>query len=355
MRTLNELRTEIDRVDAQLVELLKERAACVHEVGLLKQAEGAPTFVPERESALISKLLRLNNGVLPEKSLLAIWRQIVSCSFFLEGGMSIAYLGPEGTWSHQAARNRFGDSVTLLPYPSFRHVFSAVERGEADYGVIPIENSTDGNVSQAMDNFAHSPLRICAQIHQSVQNCLMANCERIRIRTIYTHPQVLGQCRDWLRQNFPHAEQVATASTTAAALYAAEHAEEGAAALGSPMAAGQYGLRILAENIQDNADNTTRFAVIGKQGTQPGGHDRTTLCFSVPHVAGSLVNVLLHFKKFGSNLLCLDSRPTRDTAWEYLFFADVEGHELAEPLKSCLEEMRRDCATFKVLGSYPEL
>ncbi|MGN0835944.1 MAG: prephenate dehydratase, partial [Akkermansia sp.] len=203
--------------------------------------------------------------------------------------------------------------------------------------------------------FAPTKLRIRAQILQPVQTCLMANCERSRIRTIYTHPQVLGQCRDWLRQNFPQAEQVATASTTAAALYAAEHAEEGAAALGSPMAASRYGLRLLAENIQDNADNTTRFAVIGKHGTQPGRHDRTTLCFSVPHVAGSLVNVLLHFQKFGINLLCLNSRPTRDTAWEYLFYADVEGHELADPLKSCLEEMHRGCAMFKVLGSYPEL
>ncbi len=351
---LSELRDEIDRIDAQLVELLKERSACVHEVGQLKKADNAPVFVPERESALIAKLLKLNDGVLPEKSLLAIWRQIVSCSFHLEGGMKVGYLGPEGTWSHQAALNRFGESITLRPYPSFAHVFAAVERGEIDYGVIPIENSTDGNVSQAMDNFAHSPLRICAQVHQSVQNCLMANIDRAAIRTIYSHPQVLGQCRQWLQQNFPLAEQVPTASTTVAAQYAAEHASDGAAALGSPMAAAKAGLEVLAENIQDHPDNTTRFAVIGRQSTQPSGNDRTTICFSVPHVAGSLVSVLQHFQKFGINLLCLDSRPTRDTAWEYLFYVDVAGHEEAEPLKSCLEELRGGCPMFKVLGSYPE-
>lgn len=352
---MDELRTEIDRIDAQLVGLLHERAACVHEVGQLKKDNHAPTFVPERESALIAKLMKLNNGVLPEKSLLAIWRQIVSCSFLLEGGMSIGYLGPEGTWSHQAALNRFGESVTLRPYPSFKHIFSAVERGEVDYGVIPLENSTDGNVSQAMDNFAHSHLRICDQLHQPVQNCLMACCERGDIRTIYSHPQVLGQCRQWLLQNFPEAEQVPTASTTVAARFAAEQSAEGAAALGNPMAAAKFGLNVLAENIQDNPDNTTRFVIIGKQKTKPTGHDRSTICFSVPHVSGSLVTVLQHFQKFGVNLLSLDSRPTRDTAWEYLFYVDVDGHEDAEPLKSCLAEMRLCCPMFKVLGSYPEI
>ena len=351
---LDELRQGIDNVDAQLVELLKQRAAYVHQVGELKKASGAPTFVPERENALISKLLKLNDGVLPEKSLLSIWRQIVSCSFHLEGNMRIGYLGPEGTWSHQAALSRFGDSVELVPYSSFAHIFAAVERNEVNYGVIPLENSTHGNVVQAMDFFAHTHLSICAQVHQSVQNCLMANIQPKEIRTIYSHPQVLGQCSVWLQQNYPEAEQIPTASSTAAARMAVEKAADGAAALGSPLAARLHGLNILAEQVQDVATNTTRFVVIGTQKTKPCGKDRTTICFTVPHKAGGLVDVLEYFRTYGINIYCLDSRPTRDTAWEYLFYIDVDGHEEAEPLRSCLAELKAQCPVFKVLGSYPE-
>ena len=352
--TLDELREKIDGIDAQLVELLKQRASCVHQVGEIKHASGAPTFVPERESALIAKLLKLNDGVLPEKSILSIWRQIVSCSFHLEGNMRIGYLGPEGTWSHQAALCRFGDSVELVAYASFAHIFSAVERGEVNYGVIPLENSTHGNVVQAMDFFAHTPLRICAQVHQSVQNCLMANIPAKEIHTIYSHPQVLGQCSQWLQQNYPTADQIPTASSTAAARLAVEKAADGAAALGSPLAARLHGLKILAEQVQDIATNTTRFVVIGTHGTRPSGHDRTTICFTVPNKSGSLVDVLEHFRTHGINIFCLDSRPGRDRAWEYLFYIDVDGHEDQEPLRSCLAELKEQCPVLKVLGSYPE-
>lgn len=352
---LDDLRKEIDGIDVQIIDLLKRRARCVHEVGVVKREAGSPTFVPERESSLMEKLMRLNAGELPEKGLLSIYRQIMSLSFHLEGGMKVAYMGPEGTWSHQAALARFGESVDLAPYPSFAHVFSAVEREEANYGVIPIENSTDGQVSQAMDIFSHSPLRICAQIHQSVQNCLMANVPLEKIKTIYSHPQVLGQCRQWLLQNFPGIPLVPTSSTTAAAKVAVEEASKGAAALGSRLAAEIHRLNVLKANIQDKANNTTRFAVIGHQETEPCGHDRTTICFTVPHTPGSLADVLLHFKKHGINLLCMDSRPTRDVAWEYLFYVDAAGHEKEEPLRSCLEEMHNCCLMFKVLGSYPEL
>lgn len=352
--TLEELRQQIDYIDAQLVELLKQRAACVHEVGEIKKETKAPTFVPERESALIAKLLKLNNGVLPEKSLLSIWRQIVSCSFHLEGNMRIGYLGPEGTWSHQAALSRFGDSVELVPYATFDHIFSAVERNEVNYGVIPLENSTHGNVVQAMDIFARTTLRICAQVHQGVQHCLMANIPAKDIRTIYSHPQVLGQCSQWIQKNYPHAEQIPTASTTVAARMAVEKADEGAAALGSPLAAQLHGLNILAEQVQDVASNTTRFVVIGTQTTKPSGQDRTTICFTVPNKSGSLVDVLEHFRSHGINIFCLDSRPCRDRAWEYLFYIDVDGHEEQEPLRSCLAELKEECPVLKVLGSYPE-
>ena len=351
---LDELRKEIDSIDAQIVDLLKQRARCVHGVGEIKKASGAPTFVPERETALIDKLMKLNNGELPEKSLLSIYRQIVSCSFLLEGNMKIGYLGPEGTWSHQAALSRFGESVELYPYPSFHEVFTAVERGQVNYAVIPIENSTNGTVTQAMDLLGTTNLRICAQMHQSVQNCLMAAIPREDIRTIYSHPQVLGQCRVWLQHNFPNAAQVPTASTTAAAIIAREKAADGAAALGSELAAKLNNLPVLETRIQDKASNTTRFAVIGNQSTKPSAQDRTTICFGVPHTPGSLADILMILKKHSVNIYCMDSRPTRDVAWEYLFYIDVEGHESCEPLQSCIAELHTKCPMFKVLGSYPE-
>ena len=352
--TLQELRDEINRIDASIMDLLKARTAYVHQVGEIKKSSGTPVFVPERESAMLARLLELNAGALPEKGLRAIWRQIVSCSCMMEGGMRVGYLGPEGTWSHQAALNRFGECATLIPFPDFANIFSAVERGEADYGVIPIENSTDGSVSQAVDHFAHTELYICAQMEQPVQNCLMSNAAREDIKVIYSHPQVLGQCRNWLLKNFPKAAQVPTVSTTAAAQVAAEKAADGAAALGCPVAAEYTGLKVLERNIQDKATNATRFAVIGHQKTRPTGKDRTTICFTVPHVAGGLVEVLQHFKAHGINILSLDSRPTRDTPWEYLFYVVVEGHEGVSPLADCLAELRRQCPMFKVLGSYPE-
>ena len=352
--TLDELRQEIDRIDTQIVELLKQRMQCVHRVGEIKKGSNSHIFVPERESKLFAKLMANNAGVLPEKGLQSVYRQIVSMSFALEGGMRVGYLGPEGTWSHQAAQARFGDSVELVPFPSFNHIFHAVDRKEIDYGMVPIENSTDGKVSQALDLLGAMGLRICAQVHQPVLNCLMGNGDPRKIRTVYSHPQALGQCREWLLQNYPNAAQVATSSTAEAARRAAAEAEQGAAAIGSRMTGSLYGLDILNANIQDKADNTTRFAVIGRQKNAPCGKDRTTLCFSVPHTAGSLVNVLNIFRDHNVNIYCMDSRPTRDTAWEYLFYIDVEGHEEVEPLKSCLKQVHDTTPMFKVLGSYPE-
>lgn len=352
--TLDELRQEIDSIDARIVELLKQRMYCVHSVGEIKKGSNSHIFVPERESKLFAKLMANNAGVLPEKGLQSVYRQIVSMSFALEGGMKVGYLGPEGTWSHQAAQGRFGDSVELVPFPSFNHIFHAVDRKEIDYGVVPIENSSDGKISQALDLLGAMGLRICAQVHQPVLNCLMGNCCPTDIRTVYSHPQALGQCRDWLVQHYPNAAQVATPSTADAARRAAAESDRGAAAIGSRMAGELYGLQMLNSNIQDKSDNTTRFAVIGRQKNAPCGKDRTTICFGVPHTAGSLVEVLNIFRAHNVNIYCMDSRPNRDTAWEYLFYIDVEGHEEVEPLKSCLQAVHDHTPMFKILGSYPE-
>ena len=352
--TLDELRQEIDRIDAQIVELLKQRMQCVHAVGEIKKGANSHIFVPERESKLFAKLMANNAGVLPEKGLQSVYRQIVSMSFALEGGMKVGYLGPEGTWSHQAAQARFGDSVELVPFPTFNHIFKAVDRKEIDYGIVPIENSTDGKVSQALDLLGARGLRICAQVHQPVLNCLMGNVAPTDIRLIYSHPQALGQCREWLLQHYPNAALIATPSTAAAAQRAATDAKQGAAAIGSSMAGELYGLKMISANIQDKSDNTTRFAVIGRQKNAPCGKDRTTICFGVPHTPGSLVDVLNVFKQYGVNIFCMDSRPNRDTAWEYLFYIDVDGHEEVEPLKSCLSVLHDLTPKFKILGSYPE-
>lgn len=352
---LEQIRQEIDRIDAGIVQLLKERMACVHEVGVIKKNHRAPLFVPERESAQMEKLAALNGGVLPEKALQSIYRQIISCGYLLEGGLRVAYLGPEGTWSHQAARERFGDSVTLAPYASFDLIFKAIERGDAHYGVLPIENSTYGFVSQTMDPLMVSnDLYICAQSRLHIRNCLLAACPRGEIRTIYTHPQVLGQCRRWLQENFPAAEQVPTKSTAVAAQLAKENAAAGAAALGSRLVAELCGLNVLETDVQDEASNTTRFIIVGKQRTVPTGQDRTSICFGVANTPGTLVEVLATFKKHSINIHCLDARPSREAPWQYLFFIDVEGHQAEEPLRTCLEDLRATKAELKVLGSYPE-
>ena len=355
MNELDEIRVEIDRIDASIVQLLKERVACVNRVGEIKKKTGSPLFVPERESAQMDKLAALNKGVLPEKALQSIYRQIISCGYLMEGGLRVAYLGPEGTWSHQAAVERFGDSVELIPYASFDLIFRAVERGEAHYGVVPIENSTYGFVSQTMDPLMGSKdLCICAQSHLHIRNCLLSNTPLHEIRTLYSHPQVLGQCRAWLREHFPRAEQVAVVSTAAAARLAHDEAANGAAALGSRMVAEIYGLQVLETDIQDDPTNTTRFVIVGKQSTRPTGKDRTSLCFSVSNSSGKLVEVLEAFSRYQINIHCLDARPLRDVPWQYLFFMDVEGHRDAEPLKQCLDELQAAKTELKVLGSYPE-
>lgn len=352
--TLQELRDCIDHVDARIVQLLHERACYVHQVGQVKQAGKAPIFVPEREAALYAKLERLNKGNLPEESLRAIYREIISCGYALEGSFKVAYLGPEGTWSHKAALRQFGSSVELIPCACFKDVFDAVERGSASYGVVPMENSTHGAVTQVMDLFVSSPLRICAQMHLPVHNCLLGNLERSQIKTIYSHPQILGQCRHWIEANFPTAELVETSSSTAAAHMAAERAGEGAAAIGGSLAGELAGLRILESNIQDKPHNVTRFVIIGNQQTEPTGCDRTSLCFTVRHEAGSLVQVLDQFREHGISLLRIESRPSKLVDWEYVFYVDAEGHAEREPLRACLRNASRFCSLLKVFGSYPE-
>lgn len=351
---LTKARLAIDEVDAQIVELLKNRAQWVHEVGRIKKENHSPIFVPEREAALLGKLSRLNAGILPEASLQAIYREIISCSFFLEGGLTIAYLGPKGTWSHQATLKQFGKSCELIPCQNFKDVFDMVDRGKAHYGVVPVENSTEGSVTAVMDLFVTSRQKICSQINLNIRNSLMADIPSEHIRILYSHPQALGQTRDWILRHYPNAELVEASSTTKACILAKENSAMGAAAIGCPLAAELFGLNILEEDVQDQACNTTRFAVIGHQDTQPSGHDRTSLLIRIQHKPGTLAEVTDCFQKHGINLIRIESRPSKAINWEYVFYIDASGHAGESPLRETLQELEQHCSLLKILGSYAD-
>lgn len=352
--SLHEIRKRIDTIDKQLLDLLSQRADLVHEVGLIKKRDGLQIYAPDREEALLRKLVEMNEGRLPEKSIRSIYREIMSAALALEEDLKIAYLGPEGTWTHQAAIKKFGHSVNYTPHASFSDVFDDVARRRADYGVVPIENSTEGAVSHTLDLFVDSSLRICAQILLRIDNNLLATIAREEVRTLYSHPQVFGQCKNWILRNLPDADLVEVSSTTKAAHLAHEKASEGAAALGGRLAAELAGLEVLDEAIQDRATNTTRFLVIGEKTCPPTGNDRTSILFSVHDRPGSLVAALKAFDSFEINMSKIESRPSKQKDWEYIFYVDLAGHCENGQVSSALEELEKHCSLVKLLGSYPD-
>ncbi|WP_018968721.1 prephenate dehydratase [Rubritalea marina] len=350
---LDDIRKRIDAIDTQLIDLMNQRAECVHIVGEIKKKEGLQIYAPEREEALLRKLVAMSEGRLPEKSIRAIYREIMSAALALEDDLKIAYLGPEGTWTHQAAIKKFGHSVEYSAQPNFSDVFNTVERRQASYGVVPIENSTEGAVSHTLDLFVDSPLKICAQILMRIENGLMACIPKDEIKTLYSHPQVFGQCRSWILQHFPEADLVEVSSTTKAAKIAKEKAHEGAAAMGGPLAAEMYGLQMLESNIQDRATNTTRFLVIGEKTCPPTGDDRTSLLFSIKDQPGSLVKALQAFEDCAINMSKIESRPSKQRDWEYFFYVDLAGHNEDAAIKDAIDQLRNHCSMVKILGSYP--
>lgn len=352
--SLPEIREKIDATDEQIIRLLNERADLVHEVGVIKKAEGAAIYAPEREEQVYRKLAAKAQALasrLPDKSIRAIYREIISASYALEKGLVIAYFGPESTNTHQAARSRFGASVEYAAQVTIADVFDAVARGNADYGVVPIENSTEGAVNHTLDVFMESDLRICAQILMKIENHLAANVPKSDVRRLYSHPQVFGQCRNWLRMNFPHADLIEVSSTPRAAELAAQQPDAGA--LVGAMAAEAHGLQILDRSVQDNPNNTTRFLVIGHQTSARTGEDRTSLMFSLQDKPGALFSAIEPFKRLKINMSKIESRPSKRKAWEYFFFVDIDGHTDDESLKEALAELERHCTFVKVLGTYP--
>ncbi len=352
---LDDIRKTIDSIDTQILDLLSQRADAVHEVGEIKKKEGLQIYAPEREDALLKSLVTKNKGRLPEHSIRAIYREIMSAALHLEDELKIAYLGPKGTWTHQAAIKKFGHSVEYLDRENFAEVFDSVARRRANYGVVPIENSTEGAVSHTLDLFVESPLKICAQILLRIENGLMASIPRSEIKTLYSHPQVFGQCRNWILQNLPKADLVEVSSTTKAAQLARQNAHQGAAAMGGPLAAELNDLTMLESAIQDRATNTTRFLVIGEETCPPTGKDRTSILFSVHDRPGSLVKALQSFDAFEINMSKIESRPSKQKNWEYIFYVDLAGHCENREVADALEQLEKHCSLVKILGSYPDL
>ena len=353
--TLPEIRKKIDVLDDQLLRLLNDRADLVHEVGVVKKADGTEIYAPEREEALLRALSTKNTdlkGRLPEKAVRAIYREIMSASLALEKDLTIAYFGPESTNTHQAARSKFGASVNYKPQVSIADVFDAVARGGADYGVVPIENSTEGAVNHTLDVFTDSDLHICAQILMRIENNLVAKIPKSEIRKVYSHPQVFGQCRNWLRLNLPNVELIEVGSTPRAAELAAS--EPHAAAITGPMAAEVHGLNILDPSIQDIAGNTTRFLVIGHRASPRTGDDRTSLMFCVQDKPGALFAALEPFNRLKISLSKIESRPAKRKAWEYFFFVDIDGHAADSAVVEALDQLQKHCTFVKILGTYPK-
>ncbi len=352
--TLAALRKKIDDIDAKIVRLLNERAKLSLAIGREKKKANKGIYAPHREKEVLDRIKALNKGPMTDEAFEAIYREIMSSSLALEKPLNIAYLGTEGSFTHLAANKKFGSQVTYVPCVSISDVFLKVEHGECDYGVVPIENSIEGAVTHTFDLLVDSELKICAQILLKISHNLLARTDKIDgIRRIYSNPQVFGQCRQWLLKNLPKAELIPMASTTLAAEKVASGKEKGVAAIASKMAAKVYALKIVKGNIQDQAHNTTRFLVISTQDVPPTGKDRTSILFSIKDKVGALHDMLAPFYKNKINLTKIESRPSKQKAWDYYFFVDFEGHKEDKKVKQALAQLEGMCKYLKILGSYP--
>lgn len=349
---LTRLRKKIDAIDTKIVAWLNERAKVSMAIGQEKLKNKKGIYAPDREKQILKRLEALNQGPLSMKDFEAIYREIMSSSLALEKSLHIAYLGPQGSFTHLAANKRFGSRVDYVSCNSILEVFQRVEHGDCDYGVVPIENSIEGAVTHTFDLLVDSELKICAQIMLRVFHNLLSKTKDLHnIKVIYSNPQVFGQCRNWLHENLASADQIWVASTTQAVEKAAQH--RGAAAIASSMAAQIYGLPIIKTNIQDIAHNTTRFLVISTQDVPSTGHDRTSILFSIKDKVGALHAMLTPFYRNKINLTKIESRPSKKRAWDYYFFVDFEGHREDNHVKRALKQLEGMCKYLKIMGSYP--
>ncbi|OGP56509.1 MAG: chorismate mutase [Deltaproteobacteria bacterium RBG_13_52_11b] len=351
---LKTLREEIEAVDSQILQLLNERAEIVLDVGSVKREANMDFYDPQREREILYRLGLKNSGLFPQQAVSSVFREIISACRSLETELAAAYFGPPGTHTHLACLHHFGNSINAQPKEGIEDVFEAVERERANYGVVPVENSTEGSVDRTLDMFIDWDVKICAEVYLRISHeFLSRNGRSDTVRKIYSHPQALGQCRHWVRKNFPHAQLIETGSTSKAAEMAA--GEEDAAAIASSFAGHLYGLKVIASHIEDSLHNVTRFFVLGKQANERTGRDKTSLVFSISHTPGSLYEILKIFSEREINLTKIESRPMRGKPWEYVFFVDFDGHATDDPIDEAVSELKKTVLLMKLLGSYPKV
>ena len=351
---MSSCRKEIDRLDDEILRLLNERSQFVIQIGHLKRQKDAQAHLHTqgRETAIVERLARTNPGPFPNSAIRPVYREIMSASLSLEGSQTVAYLGPPATFTHLAALQKFGESAEYIPANSIKDVFDEVERGRIRFGVVPVENSTEGVVNHTLDLLVDSPLVIYGEVMFEVAHNVLSKANSLEeIKTVYSHPQAIAQCRKWLEANLPLVAIVEEPSTARAAERCVEDVTAGAIA--SELAAEVYGLQILRSRIEDNIHNSTRFLILSQRGSERTGRDKTSIIVSAKDRVGALYDMIRPFSSFGINMTKIESRPTRRKVWEYLFFMDLEGHQDDDRLKKALEEVKGRCLFLKVLGSYP--
>lgn len=352
---LQPLRVAIDEVDRRLIELLNERARLATEVGRIKHEAGAPVYRPEREADVLRRIAAFNRGPLTEAGLTGVWREVMAACRALERQVTVAYLGPAGTFSELALQKQFGHAVGREPCASIDDVFRAVEAGGADYGIVPVENSTEGSVTRTLDLLLATPLKLIAEVALPVHhNLLTLDGTMDGVRRVCAHSQALAQCTEWLGHHHPDLERVAVASNGEAARLAS--LDPATAAVAGDIAAQRYGLLAVASHIEDDPLNRTRFVVLGRQDTAPQappGRDKTSLILAVPNKAGAVFHMLAPLEAHGVSMARFESRPARSGSWEYFFYVDIEGHERDPKIAAALAALREVCAFYKSLGSYP--
>jgi len=351
-KSLGSLRKQIDRIDREVVKLVNERAALALEIGKLKDAEGTCVYAPGREEEVLARVQQLSRGPLSDDCVRAIFRELISGSRCLEQRLRVAFLGPEYSYSHLATLHRFGQSVDLVPVGSISAVFEEVHQGQTDFGLVPLENSTDGRIADTLDNFTRTPLRICGEVQLRIHHQLLGQGPRSAVREVQSRPQALSQCRNWLAKHLPKARVTEVTSTSAAAELA--QAKPEVAAIASHEAGVHYGLTVLAKNIEDQPNNLTRFAVIGRQMADRSGDDKTAIMFEVPHQPGALADAMVIFKRNRLNLTWIESFPIARPDGGYFFFVEMDGHESALRVRRALASLEQKAVELRVLGSYPK-
>ena len=347
---LGPLREQIDRIDRALVSLMNERAEVARQIGHLKKSSGQTTYDPSREELVLERVVAANPGPLSGESLKAVYRELISGSRAIEQPLRVAHLGPAWTYSHLAALHRFGSAVEFVPVASISAAFEEVHAGHSHYGVVPLENSTDGRIADTLDNLSRLPVKICAEVPLRIHHTLLAACDRAAVAEVYSRPQALSQCRNWLARHLPSARLVEVTSTSAAAEMAA--GKPHAAAIASRQAGVHYGLDVLAENIEDLAGNTTRFAVIGHADARRTGKDKTSIMFEIEHRPGGLADALAIPKKQRLNLTWIESFPMPGEERGYIFFVELEGHREDLRVRRAIGSLEKRCKRVVILGSY---